>query len=194
MTISEQKTQLRRTMMRQRASESPDTKRKIDQEITARVLDSDLFRAAKCVFTYCSTDDEIDTRAVMRAGLEQGKVLCVPRCESARGVMTARRIRSLAELSPGKFDILEPSADTEIVAPQEINLCIVPCLAADPTGFRLGYGGGYYDRFLQQTKGKTAVLCAESRLIVGVPHDAFDIPCDSIYTERRILIREKSET
>ena len=191
MTISEQKLHLRRTMMEQRANESPALKQKIDQEIFSRLLRSELFRSAETVFTYCSVNDEIDTRAFMRACLDRGKVLCVPRCEKERGIMTARRIHTEAELCPGKYGIPEPPANADCVSSEKIDLCIVPCLAIDLSGRRLGYGGGYYDRFLRLVSGKTAALCAESRIMQAIPHDAFDVPCDLIYTERRILICEK---
>lgn len=191
MTISEQKSQLRRAMLAQRAVESPAQKQKIAQEILSRLLCSEPFCSAETVFTYCSVNDEIDTRAFMRACLDQGKVLCVPRCEKERGLMTARRIHTETELCPGKYGIPEPSANADCVSPEKIDLCIVPCLAIDLSGRRLGYGGGYYDRFLRLVLGKTAALCAESRIMRAIPHDAFDVPCDLIYTERRILICEK---
>lgn len=194
MTISENKAALRRALLEQRARVSATEKAAMGSEITRRVLASEVFRAAETVFTYCSTADEIDTRAILRACLEQGKTLCVPRCEAARGVMTARRIVSEDALTDGKYGILEPTPDAPVVPPEQIGLCIVPCLAADAAGYRLGYGGGYYDRFLARTRGVSIALCADGRLLPEIPRDAFDIPCDLIYTERRIIICETNQT
>ena len=191
MTISEEKSQLRRILLKQRTQEDFASGQEIGRRIAVSLLDSDLFRSAKTVFTYCSTKEEIDTYLLMRACTEAGKTLCVPRCETEPGVMTARLIHTPDALFPGKYGIMEPSADAKTVDPGAIDLCVVPCLAADSGGYRLGYGGGYYDRFLIRCRGNTVALCADARILPRVPHDVFDIPCDYIFTERRILIREK---
>lgn len=100
--------------------------------------------------------------------------------------MTAREISTLAQLQPGKFGIREPASSSPVVLPSEIDLCIVPCLCADPDGYRLGYGGGYYDRFLAQSTAYRIALCAADRLLqTPLPREATDIPCDYILTERR---------
>ena len=185
-----QKVILRRELKLQRASIETSEKRRINSLISEMVISSELFEHAHTVFVYCSTKDEIDTYPIIEACFEAGKTVCVPFCEEKRGFMTARRITSISDLTTGKFGIPEPRPDAEIVSHDQIDLCIIPCLAVDLNGYRLGYGGGYYDRFLAHTVCSKMVLCAESRLLRSVPRESFDIPCDYICTERRILIRE----
>lgn len=184
------KDSFRRELKQQRESAAAADKQRMDRAISEAVISWEPFERAHTVFVYCSTAEEIDTYPIISACFEAGKMVCVPFCEHKRGIMTARRIDSLADLTAGKFGIPGPSADAECIPCGRIDLCIVPCLAADPHGYRLGYGGGYYDRFLAQVSCPTLVLCTESRLLQAVPREEFDVPCDYICTERRILIRE----
>ena len=73
------------------------------------------------------------------------------------------------------------------VAPENIDLILAPALSCDRNGYRLGYGGGYYDRFLARTRAVAAALCAESRLTDELPREPFDLPCNYIITERQVL-------
>ena len=101
--------------------------------------------------------------------------------------MSARRILSLDELQSGAYGIPEPSSGAPEIPPDEISLVIVPALSCDRNGYRLGYGGGYYDRFLARTHAAAAALCAESRLTDVLPREPFDLPCNYIITERQVL-------
>lgn len=181
-----EKALLRKKMLALRAAETPEARRLRDRAITEAVCGLDVYQSAHTIFCYCATEEEIATDAIISDALARGKRVCVPRCERP-GEMTAREIQSLHELIPGKFGIREPQADRPVIAPEEIDFCIVPCLCADLQGFRLGYGGGYYDRFLCQTSAFTAVLCDFSRLLhTPLPREATDIPCDYIITERQV--------
>lgn len=180
------KQQLRRYYREARRALSADEKQVIDRGITANLLKSNLYRDAACIFCYVSTKDEIDTTAILEQSLADGKTLCVPLCGRA-GEMSARRIRSLNELQSGAYGILEPRSDAPEIAPDSISLVIVPALSCDRDGYRLGYGGGYYDRFLARAHAVTAALCAESRLTDKLPREPFDLPCNYIITERQVL-------
>ena len=107
--------------------------------------------------------------------------------------MTARRIRSLDELRAGKYGILEPDAAAEELPPEQIGLIIVPALACDRQGYRLGYGGGYYDRFLSHTGAVRMALCAEARLLSRLPHEPFDMRCNYVITERQVLHTDEKQ-
>ncbi len=185
-TMSLDKAQLRRRFRAQRAAQDPAEKKHIDEEICAHVLESVLFQHADCIFLYVSTPQEIDTRALVQKALAAGKTVCVPLC-GAPGEMEARCIVSLDDLQPGAYGIDEPGADTPVVDPMRIDLVIAPALACDRQGFRLGYGGGYYDRFLARTDAASAALCAEARLVDKLPHETFDRRCSWIFTERQVL-------
>lgn len=181
------KSELRRFYRAARKALSADEKQEINAGIAENVLKSDWYRVSGCIFCYVSTPDEIGTFPILRQALADGRTLCVPLC-GAKGEMTARRISSLDELQSGAYGILEPSDSAPVVAPEDISLVIVPALACDRDGCRLGYGGGYYDRFLARTNAAvTAALCAESRLTDRLPRGPFDLPCHYIITERQVL-------
>lgn len=180
------KTELRSQMKRQRAGLTPAQRQQQNAAIAARVLAEPAFVRAKTVFCYCSTAEEIDTRPILRAALEMGKRLCVPRTKG-KGEMDACCIDSLSRLRPAAYGIEEPDAGCPVLPPAQIDLCIIPCLAADRHGFRLGYGGGYYDRFLPQTTALRLVLCAQERLLPRIPSQEHDIACDIILTESQVI-------
>ncbi|MCQ5128214.1 5-formyltetrahydrofolate cyclo-ligase [Butyricicoccus faecihominis] len=184
--MREPKSALRARFRQERSAVSPVEKQRIDEAVAANVLQSGVYRAAKTVFLYVSTAAEIDTSRILADALRQGKTVCVPRCEAARE-MTARRIRTQEELcGAGAFGILEPSPDAPIVSPDQIDLILAPALACDRRGVRLGYGGGYYDRFLHRSNAFRAALCAESRLLEALPAEPHDERVQYIFTERQV--------
>lgn len=184
--MSNDKKALRRKFLSERAAQDAAEKQYMDRKITAHVLEHESYRRADCIFAYVSTPQEIDTRALLRAALAAGKTVCVPLCGAA-GEMTARQISSLDELRPGAYGIDEPDAAAREIPPEEIALALVPALACDRQGYRLGYGGGYYDRFLCRTGAIRMALCAEQRLMESLPHTALDQRCRWIITERQVL-------
>lgn len=184
--MSNDKTTLRRQFLSERAAQGAAEKQSIDRRIAGHVLESESYRRAGCIFAYVSTPQEIDTRALLRAALAAGKTVCVPLCGAA-GEMTARQIRSLDALRPGAYGIDEPDASAREIPPEAIDLVLVPALACDRQGYRLGYGGGYYDRFLCRTGADRMALCAEQRLVQSLPHTALDQKCRWIVTERQVL-------
>ena len=101
---------------------------------------------------------EPDTRPVIRALLERGKRVALPKCLPGRR-MQARAVSGLDKLTPGPFCIPEPGEDCPVVDREEIDLILVPNLCCDKQGHRLGHGGGYYDRYLAGYSGRTVALC-----------------------------------
>ena len=186
------KVSLRKKFRLERLETPQATKLKIDEAVALQVLSSPEYRRSGTVFLYAATAEEIDTCLILQDALHQGKTVCVPRC-GARQNMTAHRIQSLEDLRhTGAFGILEPAEEMPLVPPGEIDFIIAPALACDYSGIRLGYGGGYYDRYLEQAAACSAALCAESRLVDALPCDTHDQRCDIIFTERRVLrIHEK---
>ena len=157
-------------------------------DMAAVLLATELWHRAESVFCFASLPSEPDTKPVLCAALQQGKRLCVPRT-GEKGAMDAVILRGLEELSPGRFGILEPQPRGEVVAPDQLDLAVLPCLAAGSDGRRLGKGGGYYDRFLAKFRGKSVVLCAE-KLLYGprcIPMGRLDVKADFVVTERGLM-------
>ncbi len=178
------KAALRKYFLVKRKELAEEEKIRIDKGITANILNSKIYKDADSVFVYVSTKYEINTAVIIENALYTGKTVCVPLC-GKNGEMSARRITSIKELSEGHYGIPEPPLSSETVEHPE--LALVPALSCDMMGYRLGYGGGYYDRFLKRVRSVYMALCAESRLVETLPHDGFDRRCGWVVTERQVL-------
>lgn len=157
-----------------------------DRGIEANVLALPQWKQARTVFVYVSVGQEPDTRGLILSALADGKTVAVPRTLGG-GVMEARVISSLDGLLPGPFGIPEPAASAPLLMPEAIDLVVVPCVAADRHGYRLGHGGGYYDRFLAQTICTSVCLCRGRLLKNELPHDALDRPIYIIISEDKVM-------
>lgn len=146
-----------------------------------------LWQQAGAVFAFCGGAREPDTRPILELALDAGKALYLPRV-TGPGQMEAVRVDRLAQLVPGAYDILEPPAGFPAAEPEAIDLILLPCLAAAADGTRLGWGGGYYDRFLAHCAAPAAVLCPEALVAPFLPAEPHDRPTGWIVTERRILV------
>ena len=145
------KTALRAEYVRIRTKISPALRATTDARILQRLVELPTWREARLVLTYVSFGSEVDTHALMQAAWSAGKQVAVPRCRRSHSldfyVDLSRRMTS----SPSLRGLMEPSPDCgrPLTPPQMVgSLCIVPGLVFDADGYRIGYGGGYYDRFL----------------------------------------------
>lgn len=101
--------------------------------------------------------------------------------------MEAYIITKEEDLEVGKFGIMEPKAGCEVLMPEQIDLIILPCLSCDRKGNRLGYGGGYYDRYLERCNGVRVVICREKLMLDEIPSETFDQKGDFLVTEKGIF-------
>lgn len=157
------------------------TDRGDDQTLIPRFLALPAYRAAQTVLLYCGAGSEIDTRPILVDALRAGKTVALPKI-TGRGLMEARRIASLDELVPGKFDIPAPSEGCGLVPPDEIDLILVPGAAFTKAGARLGRGGGYYDRYLPQTHALKVALARSGQLFDELPTEPHDVKVDIVIT------------
>lgn len=144
------------------------------------------YKQADTVFCYLSVEREPETRAIITDALARGKTVCAPVC-IAKGVMRARRLRSLDALAPGKYDIPVPPEEEPWVEPEQIDFAVVPCVACGRDGTRLGHGAGFYDRFLAGGRFTRAAVCHSELLLDTVPVDAHDETMDVIVTQKETL-------
>lgn len=187
MDLAGEKTALRQTMRRRAAELSPDYRRRASAAICENLLALPELLAAPVVFGFFPTPGEPDILPVLEALLAQGKELALPRCLSA-GVMEARQAERLELLSPGAYGIPEPGPDRPLIPWGALSFAILPCVAADRQGGRLGHGGGYYDRFLTWAPPdlSAAVVCFSTLLAERVPMGPLDIPIPLVVTEEGV--------
>lgn len=131
------------------------------------------FISSKTVFCYVSAHGEVETRSLVEEILKEKSVV-VPYCTDTEGNMICVKIESLDDLTEGHFGILEPK--NPIPFPKEqIDFVIVPGIAFDKDGYRLGYGKGYYDRFLKDISPFMLGVCQKELFMKELPHESFDV-------------------
>lgn len=175
------KQMLRARMRAMRQNLSAGEQALASQAVCRRVMALSAYRGAKTVMAYMAARGEISLAGVVEDVLASGRALLLPRCE-APGVITARRITDASQLVRGAYGLMEPDAACEIAAQQEIELILVPGTAFDRAGLRLGQGGGYYDRFLENTDALRVGVCHEGALLARVPADAHDAQMHAVIT------------
>ncbi len=165
--------------------EKNNTKQEMDLEIQSRLLMSGEYRKADTILIYAARSNEIATDGVIRAALANRKTVALPVCHKG-GVMTFHQITSLSQLERGRFGIMEPVEGCEEVIPDAGTLCVCPALCCDMRGYRLGWGAGYYDRYLAKYPCLKAALCYSDSLIPEFEVFDYDIRMDLVCTENYI--------
>lgn len=127
-----------------------------------------LFQGAGVIGCYASLSREIDTQPVLKLILETGRTLALPKTRG-RGIMDFCRVLDPAFLHPGRLTILEPEEGAQVIPPEGIDLLLIPALAVDRAGRRLGQGGGYYDRYLPKVRCPLAALVLSRQVMPCVP-------------------------
>lgn len=150
------------------------------------------YRRAKTIFCYIPVGREPDTLPFVRRALAEGRRLCAPVC-LGKGIMRARLLTQLETLEPGPYEIPAPPEGLPWVEPGQIDFAVIPCVACDEQGGRLGHGAGFYDRFLAQGRFFRAALCHQELLLPQVPTGPLDLPMDCIITQHRVLRFSREE-
>lgn len=177
------KRQLRKDMIQKRLSLSDERFSSLNKKIQERLETLDAFLKAKKIAIYVSYRHEADTRALMKRHFDD-KLLAVPRIENKE--MNFYVIHSLNELEKGYFGVDEPVTQT-LMKPDDLDLIIVPLLLFDRKRNRVGYGAGYYDRYMKDlTIPKIGIAYSFQEVADTQPH-ALDIPLDLIITDKEII-------
>lgn len=153
--------------------------------VANKVLELEAIKTGKNIFCYCAYGEEVETDYLIDCLLSRGKNVYLPRCNVKAKTMTACKIKSREELLEGAYGILEPKG--EAISPSELDFSIIPLVAFDRKKARLGYGGGYYDRFLPQTVGTKCGIAFAIQEAESVPCEEFDVPLDMIITETEVI-------
>lgn len=192
--IKEEKNALRKLYAERRANIDVEKKNKLDKKIIDRFMTLATYRYAHTLLLYYPLKSEIDIRPLIEKALEAGKRVALPRCEASGSVMYFHYINSLDDLVEGRFGIMEPPCDAEIFTRENLGgpcAVIIPALAYDKLGYRLGYGKGFYDRYFS-TPGISSIGLIYSEFLADrLPHGRYDIAVDLLVSEKEVRIVDK---
>lgn len=158
----------------------------LDSAVAENVRRLKEYRPAKTILIYVSTPIEVDTKRIIENAWADGKRVAVPRCIPDSRDMEFHYIDSFDGLSPGTFSVPEPPADSPIVTGFSGCLMIVPGMQFDMNGYRIGYGKGYYDRYMVRFTGRAAGICYSAELKPFMYHGRYDRPVDIVVTDKKI--------
>jgi len=188
-SVSEQKFQLRKHCRAVRKALGDEKRAQASLSICERIEEWQIFQQSQTILTYMPVKFEADLTSLLERHPHKRWIL--PRIlpeEDNRMVFHAFDVQRLV-LHP--FGMVEPASDSPVIAPEEIELTLVPGLAFDRLGFRLGYGGGYFDRFLKNFNGVSAGIVFHDLLFEKIPHSVHDIPMHWIITENDLFATSK---
>jgi 5-formyltetrahydrofolate cyclo-ligase len=175
---------LRGVLMQKRAEFSREERKGMDRDIAAGIIDSPLFKNASMLLIYAPLESEINLLPLAHVARKRGLAIAFPRCDKETNTMQFYILPEGQKLTPGAYGIPEPPEDAEVCIPDERALCIVPALSYDLSGNRIGYGKGYYDRYLATFPGVKIGATYAAMLLKSVPTEAHDLPVDWLFTER----------
>ena len=183
------KRSLRHLMLTRRRALSDEEVVSSGQQAQNNLMDLEAFAAADCVALYAAIHNEVDTGLVCQRSFALGKRVLYPKVFGHH--MVFRQVEHAGQLVRGHFGIMEPFGDGVNLEAEAADLIVIPGVAFDCRGHRIGYGKGYYDRFLQHAGPSTRLvgICHDFQLIEGdIPAEYNDIRMDLVVTERRVVL------
>jgi len=193
------KNELRVELLEKRKNIPSETRDEWDKKISDVFLGSISYRFCDIVLIYVSAREEISTRAIIEHSLANKKIVACPISNTEENTLSFKTIKSLEELNSGSYNILEPpetNRDFRDLQAEELSgkkgqalaVCVIPCLAYDAGGYRMGYGKGYYDRFLPTFEGTKIGLCYSGFKSDRLPKGKYDVKLDVIITEKGVTV------
>ena len=186
-TVIEEKKRLRALLKERRAALDTAQKKEWDSAIVEQIAASEQYRRASAILLYAPLSGEINLLPLARLARKDGKAIAFPRCDTSSCTITFYRLEQRERLVAGAYGIFEPPATAAPCEPDETTLCILPALSFDPRGARLGYGKGYYDRFLKDFPGVAVGAVYQSMILKHVPTEAHDHCVSMLFTEKGVL-------
>jgi 5-formyltetrahydrofolate cyclo-ligase len=163
-------------------------KKAIEQKLYEHLFQSDVWKNAETVGITISRGFEWNTRPIIEEGWKLGKTIAVPKCYPDEKKLVFYQLHSFDELETVYYNLLEPIPyEQNKLVKNKINLIIVPGVVFNQNGYRIGFGGGYYDRFLSDYEGNTISLLHEKQLVDDIPVENHDIPVNRLITESGFL-------
>jgi 5-formyltetrahydrofolate cyclo-ligase len=192
-----EKQTLRATVLAARDAIPVDVRTEAAARVCSAIRAAQAYQRARAVLAYASFGGELPTDALLKHALSDGKILVLPRVDKAAGCLRLHLVRRLDDLVAGGWGIREPQSDSTTVPSMEVDLIVVPGVAFDRAGFRIGYGGGYYDKLLPLAKPETTRVSGvfDCQIVDAVPNEIHDQRVDLIITPtQKILIAHDRQT
>ena len=171
------KTELRRMIREKKRAMTPAEIEEKSARLGGLFRQSEAYRKASAIYGYLPYNQEVRTTPMLRQAQLDGKRVAVPKCYGSE--MRFIWLDDLTQVAPGYANIPEPIAD-EPIADDPTALVLMPGLAFDPQGHRIGYGGGFYDKFLEQELHPTLALCYDFQMLDHLETEEHDIPVDTV--------------
>lgn len=184
--IKEQKDSLRKKILSERSAIVDPERTEYQESIISRFLSLASYRFAETVLLYYPIKGEVDMLSVAASAIKAGKKVAFPRCDSKNFTMTYHLISSVDDLDGGTYGIPEPLPSLPIYtpSPEKNDLIVVPAVCFDKEGYRIGYGRGYYDRYLCSFSGTAVGVTFHKLLQLSLPRGRFDRRVDILLTEK----------
>ncbi|MDO5443406.1 MAG: 5-formyltetrahydrofolate cyclo-ligase [Bacteroidia bacterium] len=180
MDKSEEKKVLRRGIRMRKASLDEAEKAAAAASVAAQIEALAEYADAQTLLAYCAMPDEIGTADIISRAYASGKTVVLP---VVVGEKLELRKYTPAKLRPGYRGIMEPSDEAETVSPSDVDLAIIPGMAFDAAGHRMGRGGGFYDRLIPQLHCPLVGICFSCQIVPSIPLEPFDLPVDIVISE-----------
>lgn len=188
--IKFEKSVFREKYKAKRENLSHEEKKIRDSRIAESLFLTMAYRGARQILLYSAMKDEISTESIFIRAVTDGKVCFFPRTADL-GNMYFHSVNNMSEMGKGSYGIKEPLPSAPKYSEKAGDICIVPALSYDREGYRLGYGGGFYDRFLSSFSGTRIGICYSDNLEKRLPRGKYDVCVDILLTEKGIYRLKK---
>ena len=179
METKSEKANLRKVLLEKRDSSSYDFIKIASTQIHGNLKQIEIYNKANSIACYFPIGSEVRTQDIMQEILSQGRKLSLPKVIGDN--LSFRQITDFKDLEKSSFSIMEPKADCPLV--KEVDVVLVPTIGITREGIRLGYGYGYYDRFLSSSNAKTIALIYSKQIVKAIPYSDKDVKIDFVVTE-----------
>ena len=188
-----EKSAIRETYLEKRNRIPQEEKRALEEALCVHFLQSASYKYYDTLLLYSPMPGEINVTGIAEKALSDGKRVAYPRCIPGTRLMNFHFVASTDLFSRGSYGISEPPADAPVydVNGKGCAVCLIPAIVFDKYGYRIGYGGGYYDRFLSRFTGTLAGVAFSDFIVDRLPHGRFDLRADTIFTEGGAVPVEK---
>ncbi len=181
---------IRKQLFTLRNAMSKDERQEKSLRACQRLMDLPAFAKARAIHAFVPFRSEIDTRPVIKQAWKAAKKVALPKVVACDHTMRNIWTQSWDQLEAGYMGIPEPKAELPDAELSKLELIVVPGAAFDRFGGRMGYGGGFYDRFMLQSPALRVGFCFDLQVIDAVPHCAHDLQVDLLVTDERVMVCE----